>query len=168
MTRWSRRRLLAQLQAEQKRLLAVEQQLGTGRRFQLASEDASSASRAMSLQRILETKQQLKTNVSASQSYLDATDTALSSVADLLSNARGLAVSAADSTTSDLEREAMALEIQATVQQLLDVGNQQFRGRYLFAGSESTQRPVRELRQVRGLPGQQHGAAHVCQPELAV
>ena len=33
------------------------------------------------------------------------------------------------------------MEIQATVDQLLDVGNQQFRGRYLFAGSESTLQP---------------------------
>lgn len=135
------RRLLSQLQSEQRRMLEVQQQLGTGRRFQLPSEDASSANRALSLQRILETKQQLKTNVSATQSYLNATDTALSSVADLLSNARGLAVSAADSTTSDLERRAIAIEIQSTVQQLLNVGNQQFRGRYLFSGSESTVQP---------------------------
>jgi len=135
------RRLLAQLQVEQKRLLAVEQQLGTGRRIQLPSEDASSASRAISLQRILESKLQLQTNLASSQSFLDATDSALASVAGLLSDARGMAVSATDSTTSDLERKAMALEIQATVQQLLDVGNQQFRGRYLFAGSESMTRP---------------------------
>jgi len=40
-----------------------------------------------------------------------------------------------------IEREAMALEIQATINQLLDVGNEQFRGRYLFAGSDSTTAP---------------------------
>jgi len=51
------------------------------RRIQLASEDAAAASRAISLQRMLETKQQLKINLSTSQSYLNATDTALSSVA---------------------------------------------------------------------------------------
>ncbi len=135
------RRLLMQLQAEQKRLLAVEQQLGTGRRIQLSSEDPSSASRAMSLQRMLETKAQLKVNLSTSLSFLQATDTALSSVAGLLSDARGLAVSAVDSTTSDLERQSMALELRATVRQLLDVANQQFRGRYLFAGSRSTEQP---------------------------
>ncbi len=72
------RRMLLQLQSEQKRLLHVEQQLVTGRRFQLPSEDAPAANRAVSLQRMLESKQQLQTNLSTSQSYLDATDTALS------------------------------------------------------------------------------------------
>ena len=101
----------------------------------------SAAGRAVSLQRLLEGKVQLHTNLSTSQSYLDATDTALSGVADMLANARGLAVQAADNTTSDLERQAMALEIEATISQMLEVGNQSFRGRYLFAGTDSTARP---------------------------
>lgn len=135
------RRLLGQLQAEQKRLLQVQQQLTTGRRIQLPSEDASAATRAVSLERLLETKVQMRKNLATGQSFLDATDTALSSVAGLLTHARGLALRAADSTTSDLERDALAVEIQATVRQLLDVGNQVFRGRYLFAGSQTTTRP---------------------------
>ncbi len=58
-------------------MLSVEQQLGTGRRIQLPSEDTASASRAVSLQRMLEVKTQLRTNLSTNQSYLDATDTRL-------------------------------------------------------------------------------------------
>ncbi len=134
-------RLLSQLQTGQKRLLQVEQQLGTGRSIQLPSEDPSAAARAVTLQRLLEGKVQLKTNLDTSQSYLSATDTALGGVADLLANARGLALGAADSTTSDLERRAMAMEIESTISQMLVVGNQSFRGRYLFAGTESTQLP---------------------------
>ena len=135
------RRMMNQLQNVQKRLLTVEQQLSTGRRIQLASEDASAANRAVALQRMLETKTQLETNLSTSQAFLDATDGALSSVADLLNNARGLAVRAADSTTSESERNAMALEVQATLNQMLNIGNEQFRGRYLFAGSATATRP---------------------------
>ena len=139
------RRLMSQLQAEQRRMLQVQQQLGTGRRIQLSSEDPSSASRATTLQRMLEVKRQLTTNLSTTRSYLDATDTALGSVAGLLADARGLAVRAADSTTSELERDAMALEIHATIRQMLDVANQTFRGRYLFAGSELTSRPFESV-----------------------
>lgn len=84
------RRLLTQMQAEQKRLLQVEQQLGTGRRIQLSSEDPSSAGRAVTLQRMLEYKVQLQTNLSAGQSFLGATDTALGSVSNLLSEAARL------------------------------------------------------------------------------
>ncbi len=134
-------RLLAQLQAGQKRLLEVEQQLGTGRRIQLSSEDPAAAGRALTLQRLLEMKEQMHANLSTSQSYLNATDTALGGVADLLSDAHGMAVLAADSTTSDSEREALALEIESVINQMLHVGNQSFRGRYLFAGTRSTQNP---------------------------
>ncbi len=80
------RRMMFQLQSEQKRLLHVEQQVVTGRRFQLPSEDAPAANRAVSLQRILEGKRQQQTNLSATQSYLDATDTALGGVADVIAN----------------------------------------------------------------------------------
>lgn len=135
------RRLLAQMQQAQKRLLTVEQQLSTGLRLQLPSDDTSSASRAMTLQRMLEMKVQLQTNLSTTQSFLSATDTALSSVASMLSAVRGQAVTAADSTTSDSQRQALAMDIEATIQQLLTVGNQQFRDRYLFAGSQCTQCP---------------------------
>lgn len=135
------RRMLSQLQIEQQRMLRAQQQMGTGRRIQLPSEDPTAASRGWALQSALEVKAQLRTNLSASQSYLAATDTALSGVADLLSNVRGLSLRAVDTGTGDLERRAIALEVQATVQQLLSVGNQTFRGRYLFAGSLVTQRP---------------------------
>ncbi len=139
------RRLLTQLQTEQKRLLDVEQQLGTGRRIQLGSEDPSSAGRAVSLQRMLEYKVQLRTNLSASQSFLGATDTALGSVSHLLAEARGLAIQAADSTTSDQERAAMALQIRSTIEQMLNVGNQAYRGRYLFGGTSSTSQPFESV-----------------------
>jgi flagellin-like hook-associated protein FlgL len=135
------RRMLSQLQIEQQRMLRAQQQMGTGRRIQLPSEDPTAASRGWALQSALEIKTQLRTNLSAGQSYLAATDTALSGVADLLSNVRGLSLRAVDTGTGDLERNAIALEVQATVQQLLSVGNQAFRGRYLFAGSLVAQRP---------------------------
>ena len=140
-------RLLAQMQDAQKQLLQVEQQLSSGKRIQLSSEDPSSAGRAVTLQRLLEGKVQLQKNLATSESFLNATDSALSSVADLLTHARGLAVLATDSTTSDMERKSMAMEIESTINKMLAVGNQSFRGRYLFAGTNSTDQPFEALDQ---------------------
>lgn len=133
-------RLLAQLQSDQVSLLKLQDQVSTGRRFSLPSEDAPASVRAIALQRLLEQKDQAKVNLTTSQSYLSASDNAISSVADLVTEIRGLAVTVADSTTSATERAAASQQIQSTIGQLLDVGNQQFRGRYLFAGS-STEPP---------------------------
>jgi len=136
-----RARLLSQLQGEQRQLLEVQQHLSTGRRVIAPSDDAPAAARAITLQRQLEQKTQVKVNLDTSQSYLNATDTALSGVADLLANVRGLAIRGADSTTSDLERQSMVVEVQQAIEQMMNAGNSTFRDRYLFGGSRATETP---------------------------
>lgn len=136
-----RTRLLDQLQSQQQQLLLVQQQAATGRRVLVPSQDVAAATRSMSLQRLLESKQQIQTNLTTTQSYLDATDTALSGVATLLNNVRGLAVRAADSTTSELERHAIGIEVDEALGRMLQIGNQTFRDRYLFGGSRATSPP---------------------------
>jgi flagellin-like hook-associated protein FlgL len=115
--------------------------LATGQRIQLPSEDADAALRIISLQRLLERKEQIKTNLQTGQSFLTATDTALSTVSGALAEARGVALGAVGTTASDSEREAAAMVIQETIRHLMDVGNQNFRDRYLFAGSGTTAQP---------------------------
>jgi len=135
------RRMLSQLQAAEKRLLRVEQQLTTGRRIQLSGEDPGAANRAVALQRLLELKEQFQVNTSMSRSYLNATDTALSGVANLLADVRGAAVQAANNTLTESERAALADRVQAAIDRMLTVGNGSFRGRYLFAGSSPSAQP---------------------------
>ena len=134
-------RLLSQIHVDQKDLLKLQDQLSTGRRIITPSEDAPAAMRAMVLQRLLEQRKQAQENLNTSQSYLDSADTALSGVAGLLTRVRGLAVTAADSSTGDIQRAALAEEVFQSVQQMMDLANQKFRGRYLFAGSLTTERP---------------------------
>jgi flagellin-like hook-associated protein FlgL len=134
-------RLLAQLQADQSSILQLQQQIGTGRRIGVPSEDAPAAQRAISLQRLLEQKAQARTNLSTSQSYLSATDTAVQGVTDTLNHIRSVVLGVADSVSSDTSRRAAVAEVTRAIQQLGDVGNQVFRGRYLFAGSRTTQPP---------------------------
>ncbi len=134
-------RLLAQLQSDQASILRLQQQIGTGRRIALPSEDAPAAQRAIGLQRLLEQKAQARTNLSTSQSYLSATDTAVQGVTNTLNQIRSTVLGVADSVSSPAQRRAAIAEVQRAVEQLADVGNQVFRGRYLFAGSRTTQQP---------------------------
>lgn len=136
-----RQRAISQILANQAALLRLQTQLNTGRRFQMPSEDPAAASRIITLQRLLEQKGQVQTNLRTGQSYLTATDTALSTVADSLNEARSVALGAVSTTVSDQQREAAAMQVDQTIGRLLDVGNQQFRGRYLFAGSNTALQP---------------------------
>ncbi|MDX1947981.1 MAG: flagellin [Pirellulaceae bacterium] len=134
-------RLLAQLQSDELEILRYQSQISTGRRLAAPSDDAPAALRAQSLQRLLELKAQAQTNLRASQSYLDATDTAVADVATTLSSIRATALGVSDSSSSDAAREAAATEVRRAIEQLVSVGNQNFRGRYLFAGSRTTTVP---------------------------
>jgi len=134
-------RLLLQLQQDQLELFRLQNQTSTGRRIALPSEDAPAALRSIGLQRLLEQKNQAKTNLVTNQSYLAATDTALTGVSNQLAEIRGLALSVVDAASTDTQRSAAVQQVNEALRALVDVGNQQFRGRYLFAGSQTTVRP---------------------------
>jgi flagellar hook-associated protein 3 FlgL len=136
-----RQRLLNQVQYDQSELFRVQTQLNTGLRYQVPSEDPISALRVISLQRLLERKDQVMTNLATNQSYLNATDATLSSVSGLVAEARGVTLGVLGTTSTDAQRQAAVQQVRQTLQQLVDTGNQLFRGRYLFTGSETTQRP---------------------------
>ncbi|MBN1912624.1 MAG: hypothetical protein JW818_23080 [Pirellulales bacterium] len=142
-----RDRLLRQVQYDQGELFKVQMQLATGRKFELPSEAPVASLRIMDLQRLLERKSQIYTNVQTNKSYLTSTDTALMSISDLTSDARGVALSVMGTTSTDQQRLAAAQQIDQILQQMLDTGNQNFRGRYLFAGSLTETQPYVETDQ---------------------
>ncbi|WP_425615688.1 flagellar hook-associated protein FlgL [Anatilimnocola sp. NA78] len=134
-------RMLSQLQSDEVSILRLQQQIATGRRIFQPSDDAPAAQRAISLQRLLEQKAQARENLSTSQSYLSATDTAVQGVTNLLNSVRSTVLGVTDSVSSPEARQAAIQEVSRAIEQLADVGNQTFRGRYLFAGSRTTTLP---------------------------
>lgn len=134
-------RLLAQLRSDQLDLLRLQTQISTGRRLSTPSEDAPAAIRGMALQRLLEQKAQVQANLTTSQSYLGATDAAVAGVSELIAQARGAAVASMGANSSPMQRLAAAEEVRRAISQLVDVGNQQFRGRHLFAGARTDLAP---------------------------
>jgi flagellin-like hook-associated protein FlgL len=142
---FARERLLTQVAKDQLALFKVQTQMSTGRRINRPSEDPVTSMRALSLQRLLERKQQVKNNLATNQSFMSATDTAISSISSMMAEVRANALGVVGTTASDEQRQAAAMLVRQALQQLVDAGNQNFRGRYLFAGSLTGTRPF-ELR----------------------
>lgn len=134
-------RLIQQLNSDQLDLQRLQNAISTGHRIAAPGEDPAAAQRGQTIQRLLELKAQAKTNAQVAQSYLDATDTSLSSVARLLTDVRSAAAAANGDTATDQSRQAAADQVDQTITQLLNTANQNFRGRYLFAGSRSATTP---------------------------
>lgn len=135
------KRLLSQLQSDQLELLKIQNQISTGRRISRPSEDAAAAQRGIGLQRIIEEKKQVRSNLATTTSYLNATDVALSSVSNVIAEMRAVAVGSAQTTISDSQRAANAVQVQQALQSLVEIGNHSFRDRHLFAGSKTGSGP---------------------------
>src|SRR4051812_38448311 len=108
-------RLLAQLQSDQVSILQLQQQIASGRRIGFPSEDAPAAQRAISLQRLLEQKAQARVNLSTSQSYISATDTAVQNVTNSLNQVRSTVLGVADTVSSAEQRQAAIAEVNRAI-----------------------------------------------------
>ena len=75
----------------------------------------------------------------------DLTDNALSTVSKLINEAKSVAIGASQSTISDSQRATYAQQIQQSIAQLLNAGNSSFRGRHLFAGSQTSANPFDQV-----------------------
>ncbi|HZZ26858.1 MAG TPA: flagellar hook-associated protein FlgL [Pirellulales bacterium] len=133
--------LTQQLQSNQQTMLQLERSISSGQRISQGSQDPTAAAEAVELQKQLDNKAQFKTNLQVNQSYLSTTDTALSTITNLLNQAGGLAVSSSGNTLTNSQLQANAVQIDSILQQVVDTANSQFDGRYVFAGSSTGVQP---------------------------
>lgn len=140
-TQYTNQRLLTQSQYAQMALYRLQMQLSTGHRYQDASDDPISSLRVMSIQSLLERKAQVQSNLSTNRSFLSTSETAISSVASIVSGIRADSLVAIETVTTSDQRKAIAQQVDQAIQQLVDIGNQKFRNRYLFSGSTTQTRP---------------------------
>ena len=136
-----RQRLVAQTQADQVDLFKLQNELSTGQRLQLPSDDAPAALRAIALQRLLDRKGQIQTNVQATTLSLNAAESSLDSVSTLLSNLRADTVGVTGTLSTDSDRQTLVQQIDQALQALLAAGNAKNQDSYLFAGSKSQNQP---------------------------
>jgi flagellar hook-associated protein 3 FlgL len=122
-------------------LTRLQEQISSGRKFTLPSEAPVAALSTLALQSTVERRQALQHSLQTNQGFLAATEQALGTMGDALIQARGLLQAGLGDQTSDVQRQGLALEVQALLQGVLQAGNSKFAGRYLFAGSQTDRTP---------------------------
>src|SRR5262245_25572578 len=137
-----RQNLVQQVQSDQLDLFRLQTQVSSGRRLQLPSDDAPAALRAINLQRLLDRKGQIETNLQSSQFYLSGAETSIGSVSQLLANIRGEALGVSGTLADDTARQTVVQQIDQAMKTLVATSNSRLQGRYLFSGSRSQAPPV--------------------------
>ncbi len=136
-----RQRLVSQVQNDQLALFKLQNQISSGQRLQLPSDDAPAALRAINLQRILDRKGQIETNIQASNLYLGSAEANLNTVSDLLIKLRADTIGIAGTLSNEEQRQTFVQQIDQAIETLVATGNARSQGRYLFSGSRSQDQP---------------------------
>ncbi len=119
-------------------------ELSSGKRLNIASDDPTHIAQDLSLRNDIAQGNQTGDNMANLSAELTTVDGALSSVTDVLSKARALAVSGASDALTDQQRKAMATQVDGLLGELVGLGNTQYAGKYVFGGTaQVTQAPVK-------------------------
>ncbi len=167
--------ILADNQRTLARLATYQLELSSTKRINVVSDDPVGARQAMRYRaQTLETGKYID-NVNKSTAFMDASDSAMGQMSQVMDSIKALAVQGANGSQDAAGRQALAQSATSLLGQLVDLGNTVHDGRYIFAGTATGTPPfalssdgglghlLRQPRQLLG-PGrpEHHGAG---QPE---
>ena len=125
-------------------MFRLQEQISTGLRINLPSQDAPAALRAIGFQRLLSRNEQFEANINSGLLFLGNTDSTLSGadgVSGVLSRIRADTLGVVGTDATDQQRETAIANINGALDQLVTLANRQFNGRFLFGGSQSDSPP---------------------------
>ncbi|WP_194756474.1 flagellar hook-associated protein FlgL [Aliidiomarina indica] len=120
---------------QQADFMKVGQQLATGKRVVSPSDDPQAAARAIDVGQSIAVNEQFKTARVSVRNNLGQQESILNSASDIVSRAKTLMIQASSDTVSDVDRLAVASEINGLYEALIGLGNStDGSGRYTFGG----------------------------------
>ena len=122
------------------RMSNYQSQMATGKKIQVPSDDPVVAARALKLRTDVSEIEQYKKNVKDAQSWLDMTEDALGKIGDVLQRVRELTVNGSTGTTTQDDTQKINAEMKQLREQLIQLGNSTYAGRYIFSGYKTDQK----------------------------
>lgn len=130
--------MLADLNAGRRALDEVQRQVASGKRLQQVSDSPAEAVTSLDHRARLHRSEQLGRNAEVATRWLNESDRALSTVVDRLNAARTALVQATSGANDATSRLALANQIRALRESLLETANTSIGGRPIFAGTSAS------------------------------
>jgi flagellar hook-associated protein 3 FlgL len=134
-------RVLTDLQARYRALATSQTEITTGRRVNQPSDDPVAAAQERLRQSELSGIQSSQTTVTGVQARLASVESSLENMRSVLSRANELALEGANGSMSQVNRNAIAAEIDQLVKSVKDSANTKVDGDYVFSGTKSDTPP---------------------------
>jgi flagellar hook-associated protein 3 FlgL len=135
------RQVVANMQTSQRGMNQVQQQISSGKRIQKPSEDPNGAAAIMQSRADLRGIEQFQRNIGQAVSRVEAEESVLNQLTDVLARALELAVSQSDDTSNATTRRQVKFEIDNLLNFTAGLGNTRWGEGFLFAGHQSDQAP---------------------------
>lgn len=133
--------MLHNLRTNNERMQTYQDMLSTGKRLNKPADDPVGVSFAMRYEAKLERNEQYQRNLGTVMSSLEISDSSLFKINQVLQRARDLAVRGASDTTPLNAKQAIAREVDQLYEELVNLGNTQFNGKYIFNGQMTDKPP---------------------------
>lgn len=135
------RNSLASLQRSLKAVNEAQNRATNGLRVEKASDDPSAATAIMASGSSIRAIDQYKRNINSARARLDREESILGSVTQMLERAKELGVQQGSSTADAQTRLTAKAEIDQLIQSVVQLGNTQHEGEFLFGGDQSNVAP---------------------------
>jgi flagellar hook-associated protein 3 FlgL len=118
-----------------------QNQLSSGKEVSRPSDDPLLVSKIMDLNNNILQNEQYNKNISDTLGWVLTQDSALDNMTSTLNRIRDLIVYGANGSLSETDRAAIKDEVVMKIEELADILNTNFDGRYIFAGQKTLTRP---------------------------
>jgi flagellar hook-associated protein 3 FlgL len=122
-------------------LWKANQVVSTTKRINQISDDPIGLVSVLYLRSSLAGIEQLGRNIQTGRSWLEAGESALTQIQDLLTDTKALCVQMSSATVGASERSSAATVVDGQLRQLLSLANEEVGGRYIFSGSKTDTQP---------------------------
>ncbi|WP_240419843.1 flagellar hook-associated protein FlgL [Paenibacillus periandrae] len=119
----------------------LQNQLSTGRRLNKPSDDPVGISFSMRYRSELSANEQFQANTNSATSWMSFTDTVMGQAGEVVQKLREMAVKASNGTNPQAALDTMKAESSQLYEQMVDIGNSQFNGKYVFNGELTNLKP---------------------------
>lgn len=116
-------------------------QLATGKKISLPSDDPIVASKALKLRTDVSEIGQYKRNTDDATAWMDITESTMNQMTDLVHRMKQITNQAANGTNTDEDLQKIEEEAKELRSQLISLGNATYAGRYIFSGYK-TDKPL--------------------------
>lgn len=128
--------------AQQAKLAETQEQLATGNRILVPSDDPAASTQLVKLSALISNNNQFGRNIVFAQNQVELSESKLKSAGDILQRVRELVVQANSAIHSNASRSAIGIEVGNNLDALLDIANSKdASGEYIFSGFNATTQP---------------------------